>query len=205
LDWNATASDFDTTTTITVDKTILGQPFVSLLGSYVAKNVKIFVCPADRYVAPAQSALASSFGMSSRVRSCAMDGAMGDGIKYYSPAGGGPWNIYNVKKTGDMHTPSPSDCWVITDEHPDWNDDATLYVNPANANGTGPFTFYEVPGAFHGNGSGMFFADGHTEVHAWKGSLAQTPVTFSPQTSKTVTDTANINDLVWFAQHTPQN
>jgi prepilin-type N-terminal cleavage/methylation domain-containing protein/prepilin-type processing-associated H-X9-DG protein len=206
LDWGNGAANFDTSITITVDRILLGQQNVALLGSYIAKNVKVFVCPADKYIASGQAAVAASFGMNSRVRSCAMDGAMGDGSKYFGPGGGGPWPaFYNVKKSTDMHTPGPSDCWVFTDEHPDSNDDATFFVNPADANSTGPNIFTEIPGAFHGGGAGMFFADGHTEVHIWKGSLALTPVRYSALRNQTASDTANKNDLAWFAQHTPKN
>jgi len=203
LDWNANAADFDTAATITVDKTILGQPLVALLGSYVAKNVKIFVCPADRYVNGSQATLASSFNMVSRVRSCAMDGALGDGSKYFK----GVWpDFYNAKKTGDLHTPGPSDCWVFTDEHPDSNDDPTFFVEPKDADGSGT-KFVEIPASFHGGGAGIFFADGHTEVHLWKSSIILTPVRYNLFQNQTIasTDTASKNDLAWFAQHTPKN
>ena len=207
LDWNANQADFDSSISITIDKTVMGQHYVAQMGPYVAKSVKIFACPADRYVAPAQSTLAGQYQMSSRVRSCAMNGAMGDGSKWFAPGNGGNWSsFYNVKKSTDMHTPGPSDCWVLTDEHPDSNDDATFFVNPANANGSGT-AFTEVPGAFHGNGAGMVFADGHTEVHIWKGTIAQTSVKYVLWQNVTIpaSDTASKNDLTWFAQHTPQN
>jgi prepilin-type N-terminal cleavage/methylation domain-containing protein/prepilin-type processing-associated H-X9-DG protein len=203
LDWSANAADFDTAATITVDKMILGQPMISLLGPYVAKNVKIFVCPADRYIAPAQATMASTYGMSSRVRSCAMDGAMGDGSKYFK----GMWpDFYNAKKSSDLHTPGPSDCWVFTDEHPDSNDDATFFVEPKDADGNGT-KFVEIPGSFHGGGAGIFFADGHTEVHLWKSAIILTPVKYNLFQNQAIasTDTASKNDLAWFAQHTPKN
>jgi prepilin-type N-terminal cleavage/methylation domain-containing protein/prepilin-type processing-associated H-X9-DG protein len=205
LDWNPTSqADFDTTITLTVDKSVMGQQITALMGPYVAKSVKIFVCPADRYVAPGQANEASLYGMSSRVRSCAMNVAMGDGSKYFK----GVWPAYyNVRKSTDMHTPGPSDCWVITDEHPDSNDDATFFVDPADANGNGTLSFTEVPGAMHGNSAGLTFADGHSEMHAWKGAIIQTPVRYVVFQNQTIpsTDTASKNDLIWFAQHTPAN
>ena len=204
LDWNASQNDFNVQY-LTIDQTLMGQTVTALLGSYVAKSVKIFVCPADRYVAPGQATLASQYSMSARIRSCSMDGAMGDGSKWFAPGGGGNWPAYyNVKKSTDMHSPGPSDCWVLTDEHPDSNDDATFYINPADANGSGT-SYTEVPGAMHGNGAGMFFADGHTEVHIWKGSIPQTPVKYVVWQNVPVSDTINKNDLAWFAQHTPAN
>ena len=54
LDWNANKNDFDTSL-LTVDQLIMGNRATALMGSYVAQSVKIFVCPADQYLSPAQS------------------------------------------------------------------------------------------------------------------------------------------------------
>jgi len=210
LDWSATSQpDFDVQY-LTIDKVLMGQEVTALMGPYVAKNVKVFVCPADRYVASAQGPLAAQFGMSSRIRTCSMDGAMGDGSKWFSPltSGGGDWtDFYNVKKATDMHTPGPSDCWVVMDEHPDSDDDATFFVEPKDANGAAT-TFTEVPGALHGNGSGIVFGDGHAEIHIWKGSICLTPVKYVTPYWQDVPingDAANLRDWTRLAQHTPAN
>jgi hypothetical protein len=143
-----------------------------------------------------------------------MNGAFGDGAKWFSPStpGGGDWSaFYNPLKLSAIHSPGPADCWVITDEHPNSNDDATLYVNPADANSTVAATssFTELPGSLHGNSSGEVFADGHSDLHKWTGSITTTK--FQPgrtsylQVVPVAGDTASINDLVWFAMHTPAN
>jgi prepilin-type processing-associated H-X9-DG protein len=95
---------------------------------------------------------------------------------------------------------------VTTDEHPDSDDDATFYVNPADTNGVGA-TFTELPGSLHGKGAGMVFADGHAEVHVWKGRITTQPVTYVTylQNVSLTGDAASQNDLAWFAQHTPAN
>jgi prepilin-type N-terminal cleavage/methylation domain-containing protein/prepilin-type processing-associated H-X9-DG protein len=185
---------------MTADSKIYGT---ALLGSYVANSLPIFICPADK-VSPKQAAA----GWTSRIRTVAMDGAMGDGSKWYSAAdgGGGNWPaFYEAKKLTDLHSPGPSDSWVVTDEHPDSDDDATFFVNPADAYGAGDGTFNELPGSLHGKGAGMVFADGHSEVHAWKGHLTTPPVTFVAYLPATVvtSDPASAADLAWFAQHTP--
>jgi len=197
VDW--TGGSYNTNTLyLTVDSPILGT---ALLGNYVANSLKIFVCPADNKLSKNQVIL----GWINRIRTCAMDGAMGDGTKYFAPGSGGNWSaFYNPKKLSDMHYPGPSDCWVITDEHPDSDDDATLYVNPADANGSGT-SFTELPGSLHGKAAGMVFADGHTEVHVWKGAITTQPVTYGPKNLSVSGDAASQNDLAWFAQHTPQN
>lgn len=191
IDWSSSANNFNTLF-ITVDDPLLGT---ALIGQYVAKQLKIFVCPADRYKSAAQASASAA----SRIRSCAMNGAMGDGSKYFAPP---RWpQFYNARKVSDMVRPSPSDCWVVMDEHPDSNDDATFYVNPKDADGNGT-SFTELPGSMHGNGSGMFFADGHAEVRRWKNPDTTPRVTASGGWKHNVTTSKNV-DLTWLSEHTP--
>jgi prepilin-type processing-associated H-X9-DG protein len=208
LDWTTSSANTNTIN-LTIDETLMGQQVVALLGPYVAKSVKIFICPADNKLSSAQSAA----GWVNRIRSCAMDGAMGDGIKWFAPStsGGGNWTaFYNVLKSTDMHSPGPSDCWLIMDEHPNCNDDASLYVNLADANGSGT-SFTELPGSLHGNSSGIVFGDGHSEVHGWKGSVTTQPfepglIGYMPAANLVVSgDPLSQKDLTWLALHTPAN
>ena len=208
LDWTTSPNNTNTAN-LTEDTTMMGQKVTALMGSYVGNSTKIFVCPADNKIANAQLPL----GWANRVRTCAMDGAMGDGSKWFAPGNGGNWAaFYNAKKLTDMHNPGPSDCWVITDEHPNSDDDATFYVNPADAGLAGETSdnsFTELPGSLHGNAAGMVYADGHSEVHVWKGRVTTTP--FDPsrtsylQALSVTSDPASQKDLAWFAQHTPAN
>jgi prepilin-type N-terminal cleavage/methylation domain-containing protein len=201
LDWNGGPNSPNTNTLyITVDDPVMGT---ALFGSYVAKSLKIFVCPADNKLSSSQS------GWANRIRTCAMNGAMGDGNKWFAPPNGGNWPaFYNAKKLSALHNPGPSDCFVILDEHPNSDDDACFYVNPADANGT-PTTITELPGSLHGNASGIVYADGHSDVHKWKGSI--TTQAFDPnrtsylQSVPVSSDAASQNDETWLAQHTPAN
>ncbi len=190
---------------LTIDKTVLGQRCAALIGPYVAKSLGIFVCPADDKLTIVQRPL----GWTSRARTCAMNGAMGDGSKWFAPGNGGNWKaFYNAKKLTDMRSPGPSDCWVVLDEHPNSNDDATFFVNPADADGSGT-SFTELPGSLHGNACGIAYADGHSDIHQWKGAVtthAYDPTMDQPgQYLQAVTglDPASVNDLAWLAQHTP--
>jgi len=198
---------------LTIDQAFLGKQTTALLGSYVAKTLKIFVCPADNKLTSAQRAQ----GWANRMRSCSMNGAVGDGDKWFGilPSTGQPNGghsqmplFYNAKKASELHNPGPSDVFIILDQNPESNDDATFYVDPAAANGSGT-SFTEIPGAMHGNSGGLVFADGHSEVHNWKGSVATKP--FNPNwgpsytTSGSFSDPANKADLTWLAQHTAQN
>ena len=200
MDWTSNSKNTNTLY-LTVDDPTLGT---ALLGAYVAKTPKLFVCPADNYLSGAQR----TAGFVNRLRSCAMNGACGDGSKWFAPGNGGNWAaFYNVKKTSDFHMPGPSDCWVLMDEHPDSNDDATFYVNPADASGNGT-TWTELPGSMHGGAAAIEFADGHSEVHRWLGGTTKSPVTY-PSTWKSAVpisgDPQSQSDLAWLAQRTPAN
>jgi prepilin-type N-terminal cleavage/methylation domain-containing protein/prepilin-type processing-associated H-X9-DG protein len=161
---------------------------LSSMGDYVAKSTAIFHCPGDYYLSPAQRAA----GWVNRDRSCAMDAAIGAGIKFYA---GQSW-FYNVKKFSDFHTPGPSDSWLFLDQHPDSIDDGSFYFNPTAS------TFMELPGSNHGGASGISFADGHSELYKMKmGVIAVTYGANYPADAKY----SNPADQTWFAQHTPQN
>ena len=161
---------------------------VSSLGSYVAKTVTIYRCPADNYLSPVQHGLRWTY----RDRSCAMNAAIGGGIKYYGTAS---W-FYNVKKMNDFHAPGPSDSWLLLDQHPDSIDDGAFYFDSASTN------FIELPASNHGGASGISFADGHSELY--KMHMGVITVTYGsgyPANAKY----SNPTDFAWFAQHTPQN
>ena len=98
LDWSANAKNTNTLY-LTIDDPVIGT---ALLGSYVSKALKIFVCPADNKLS------ANQRGWNNRIRTCAMNGAMGDGSKWFAPPNGGNWPaFYNAKKLGDLHSPGP--------------------------------------------------------------------------------------------------
>ena len=188
----------------------LTDPTAALMGDYVAKSVKSFLCPAVNNLFNLQK----TAGWQNRIRSCAMNGALGDGEKWCglkadgSANGGhnGSWlSFYGAKKSGDLHNPGPSDTFVLLDENPNSNDDASYYVCPSDANGTGTGTFTELPGGMHANACGMVFADGHSEVKLWKDT--QTTPKFDPSRTSWLNGVGvtNDKDLVWLAQHTPQN
>jgi prepilin-type N-terminal cleavage/methylation domain-containing protein/prepilin-type processing-associated H-X9-DG protein len=210
LDWSNNSNNTNSLY-ITFDSTFLGIHSTALLGSYVANSLKIFVCPADNKLTPAQTKL----GWQNRIRTCVMNGAFGDGSKWYGlPAGAPLWpKFYNVKKTSDMHSPGPSDCFVLLDQNPESDDDATFYVNPADAAGT-PTGMTECPGSLHGNNAGVVYADGHSDLHKWLGAdtTKQFNLNYSSYYSGSAIsansggtlDSGSVVDESWMAQHTPQ-
>jgi len=171
------------------------------LAPYVSKAPKIFACPAANFVSVPQRAM----GWDHRVRSIAMNAAIGDGNKYSSPSKPFGWTQwYVVKKTTDFHYPGPSDCWVFTDEHPDSIDDTLLYTASYSTT-----SFTELPGNQHGGGCGLAFADGHAEIHHWKGQVMTSHRTVMYQTVVGITQQVPCSsddvDMGWLASHTPQN
>ncbi len=164
----------------------------SCMGPYTARAAKIYWCPTDIYLSGDQRAV----GWANRVRSVAMNAAIGDGEKSTDF----PWLKFVARKMGDLHIPGPSDSWLFTDEHPDSIDDAILYSNPGSTNGIGEFT--ELPSSDHGGSCGMGFADGHAEVHRWRDSRTVRPVTYTKVQRVSISSFSI--DLAYIAAHTPR-
>ncbi|MDB6110398.1 MAG: hypothetical protein JWR69_2148 [Pedosphaera sp.] len=167
----------------------------SLLAPYSARSAKIYWCPTDTYLAPAQKAQ----GWLNRVRSVAMDAAVGDGKKYTGFSWSASPPFFWAKKMSDLTNPGPSQSWLFTDEHPDSIDDALLYSNPYFTDGTGLFT--ELPASDHNGACGLGFTDGHSEIHKWRDATTLHPVKYI--TVNQVNVVRNV-DLAWLAQHTPR-
>jgi prepilin-type processing-associated H-X9-DG protein len=193
IDWT-TASYNTNTDEVVNDK-------YSLFGAYLGRSAKVFACPAANFVSPKGSPSQSSLGWANRVRSVAMNAAVGGGPKY--PISNFGWNQatwYVAKKSTDFHTPGASDVWVFSDEHPDSIDDAIMYTANYAVD-----EFTELPGNQHGGACGMAFADGHSIVYKWNGPTMQAhqAVTFTQvqQVPCSLTD----SDMLYLAAHTPQN
>jgi len=165
----------------------------ALLGNYTAKSTGIYACPSANYIGPQQRPR----GWSKRLRSVAMNGAVGDGRKYNGlPFSSSYWW---ARKTSDLNTPGPAESWVFIDEHPDSIDDGILYTDAGATNGTGQFT--ELPSGEHGGACGVAFADGHSEIHKWKTSVTLLKVSYTLVQRVDVTQNP---DLAWLANRTPR-
>ncbi len=165
----------------------------ALLGNYTARSPGIYSCPSANYLSSQQR----SRGWEKRIRSVAMNGAVGDGKKYT----GLPFSstYWWAKKSSDLNHPGPAESWVFTDEHPDSIDDTVLYTDANCTSGTGQFT--ELPSGEHGGACGLGFADGHAEIHKWKTGVSLVKVTYT--IVQRVEVTLN-EDLAWLASRTPR-
>jgi prepilin-type N-terminal cleavage/methylation domain-containing protein/prepilin-type processing-associated H-X9-DG protein len=181
IDWTAS--------TINTNTAYLADDKYSLLGGFLAKNYRVFACPAANYLSPVQRGR----GWNNRSRSVTMDAALGDGNKY-NMGWGSSW--YVAKKMTDIHLPGPSGVYVFLDEHVDSIDDGIFYTPNAPK-----LLLVELPGNQHAGACGVAFADGHSEVHKWQGKFKEQKVTYKY--------TINVGvpkgdlDMVWLASRTP--
>ncbi len=151
LDW--TTSPDNTNVLFLID------PKYSKLAQYFGNSKNILKCPADKFVAPLQL----KRGWTARVRSMSGNIGIGDGN-----AETGPWgaSVYkHIKKAGDFTDPGPSETWVYLDENPDSINDAGFF-NPTTLS-----SWIDQPASYHNGAGTLAFADGHAEVHKWRGSL----------------------------------
>jgi hypothetical protein len=101
-------------------------------------------------------------------------------------------------KESAIVNPTPSDLWVLVDEHPDSiNDAAFSFIMPL---GTFVTKWMDTPAKHHAEACGFSFSDGHVEMHRWVRADAIPAVTYNPLT-KPNTVLAD-PDILWVAKRT---
>ena len=183
---------------------ITGEPVTNINGIVKAPffqsaaNIKIYKCPADRYVSSQQAAA----GITSRPRSYSMNcffGAYGLNTKAGVPGGANDeYPTYRqFMKGADLRT--PANLFVILDEHPDSINDGWFQIDPT----LGAGAWNDLPASYHNGACGVAFADGHSEIHMWRSHACTIlPVTFTNPTSwpQFSTDAAGLQDGQWLAR-----
>lgn len=202
MDW--TASSQNTNIAFLVNQGISG------LAGYTSTQPLLYHCPADIYLKPG---IQTGLGWGYRVRSVAMDAAVGGGNPVpnkpgskpaSSLAGQYPNGMFYATKANQLRNPGPSDSWVFTDEHPDSLDDGILYVSPYFKTTGGAGVFTELPSSLHDRADGLSFADGHAEIHKWLDGRTCLPVSYTPLSGSSKLNMFPASqDLLWMAQHTP--
>jgi prepilin-type N-terminal cleavage/methylation domain-containing protein len=131
------------------------------IGAY-AKDPAIYHCPADKHPVPGGANTPS--GGKNRVRSISMNGFI-EGGAYGKTATSSTWYpaFRNYNKTTDVVDPSPSDLWMMNDEHPDSINDGWEIMNVTDLH-----NWVDLPASYHLNACGFNFTDGHSEIHRWK-------------------------------------
>jgi prepilin-type N-terminal cleavage/methylation domain-containing protein/prepilin-type processing-associated H-X9-DG protein len=157
---------------------------------YSGKSLSIYKCPADR---AATGALPNT-RYTPRIRSISMS-------QVFDFGGWLPATKYAVysKESGIVR---PTKTWVFVDEHPDSINDAACAVQMADLDATSA-QIIDFPASYHNGACGFAFADGHSEIHKWKGKKIKAPVKY--QTSSLALNVAagdSVIDVKWWSDNT---
>src|SRR5262249_163919 len=126
-----------------------------LMGRYISSNVTVFRCPGD--VVPSQNG--------QRLRSYSMSGQMGFTLTF-NPT----YRTY--LRESDLSCPLAEETFVFCDESPFTLNDGDLICNLSTPD------YPSLPASYLEGGCGFSFADGHGEIHKWKGQFIQIPVIY---------------------------
>jgi prepilin-type N-terminal cleavage/methylation domain-containing protein/prepilin-type processing-associated H-X9-DG protein len=164
---------------------VIKDPARSLLITYLARNVSLFRCPADRRTGLYQGTdpaligktvpAARTFSMSqavgtvdpgysgygsshSGVPNLPVTGPWLDGA-YFSNQHNAPWATYD--KVSTIGAPGPAMLWVLVDEDANGLNDAAFAFDMVDQE------WKDAPGSYHNGACGFAFADGHSEIHKW--------------------------------------
>jgi prepilin-type N-terminal cleavage/methylation domain-containing protein/prepilin-type processing-associated H-X9-DG protein len=187
----------------------LVEPRYAVLAAYFGKAKNVYKCPADNYASSPQRGR----GWASRVRSVSSNIYIGRG-NGWAPVGGGPSgpnylsqaNGYRgAAKMSDLTIPGPALTWVYVDEHPDSINDAGCFAPNT------PTNIPDAPATYHGGAAGFAMADGHGEIHKWRGptmtkarkSNGLNGVSFVAQNN--FGTVKGDPDLFWYSYATPRN
>ena len=160
----------------------------------------IYKCPADQ---------STVRGLGPRVRSVSMSQAVGskpgDGSPTTGPWLPGPldwhqttWQTYG--RLDDITNPKPDHLWVIVDEHPDSINDAQLAVECGLTGNAARIV--DFPASYHDGACGFVFADGHAEIHKWRGATIRAPITYTGTLALNVPAGDSVADLAWLQERT---
>jgi len=193
LDW--TTEDDNTNVLYLVDERY------AKLGKYLAKSTQVFRCPADKFASPAQR----QRGWDSRCRSLSGNIYVGKGNGWatgpgYTPGGPNNLTIYKgAAKVADMVIPGPAATWVFMDEHPDSINDAGAFPPDSATN------IPDAPATYHSGAAGFSFADGHSEIHKWRGTAMGRLKGVTYNARNNFGSTSGDPDIFWLSYHSPRN
>ena len=174
------ASNYD------VSKDLAKSPLMPYLGK---NGYAIWKCPADQ----ASVFVVSQRMKMPRVRSNSMSqvfdvGSWLPGSKYEA-----------FSKSSTIRVPSKT--FVFVDEHPDSINDGAFAVQMAHP-GDASARIIDFPASYHGGACGFSFADGHSEIHKWRGSRIKAPVAYTGTMALNVDAGDSVQDIVWLSSVT---
>jgi prepilin-type N-terminal cleavage/methylation domain-containing protein/prepilin-type processing-associated H-X9-DG protein len=142
----------------------------SPLFNYVGRSFEVFKCPADK------SAVRVGGKWVSRIRSNSMSQVFAWGDWLDGSATGRnqtKWRTYGKASAIVI----PTKTFVFVDEHPNSINDAAFATQCTGADAMSTARIIDIPANYHNGACGFSFADGHSEIHRWKGSSSGQPET----------------------------
>jgi prepilin-type N-terminal cleavage/methylation domain-containing protein/prepilin-type processing-associated H-X9-DG protein len=166
---------------------------------YTGRNASIFKCPAD------MSMIQVGTQRLPRVRSISMSQAFGTGEWLDGAGSGGSPGPFQVFTKG-AHIVSPSKTFLFVDEHPDSINDAAFAVQCKGAQpneAVGSERIIDFPAGYHAGAAGFAFADGHSEIHKWRGGRIKPRTTYDGNLQLNVSANPDSGvDVRWMAENT---
>lgn len=191
----------------TFNPDVLRNDKKTILLPYVGKNIEVFSCPADMRSGLYQGADPTKRNSTVRAtRSVAMNQSVGTVCPGYKSGGGHNGrptekpgivhqggNCATFGKTSDFKNIGPSMVFVTVDESPYSINDASFAVRVVT-----PGQWIDYPATYHNKAAGFSFADGHAEIHKWRGSLVELK---KEAERRTPTAPVDLMDWKWIAEH----
>jgi prepilin-type N-terminal cleavage/methylation domain-containing protein len=159
----------------------------ALLAPYMANQVGVYRCPADKL--PSQNG--------TRLRTYSMNAQMGCTytkplVQSYNPG------FRTFTKVSDVNPlPGASQAFVFCEESMETMQDGFLQVDSSGGK------FPDVPGSYHNWGCGFSFVDGHSELRNWVTPVLKKAVVTGRGYNtggQSVATTVNNADWIWFTQ-----
>ncbi|MEO8426716.1 MAG: type II secretion system protein [Verrucomicrobiota bacterium] len=160
----------------------------SPLMPYIGRSLPIWKCPADHSTVKNTKAQQVQ-----RVRSNSMSQVFDDGTWLPSPT----WRVYRTMTS----IVNPVKTWVLVDEHPDSINDPAFAVQMAKPDAK-TAQIIDVPASYHNGACGFSFADGHAEIHKWRGSRIRVPVKNKDLALPLGAAGDSLKDVLWMSENT---
>jgi hypothetical protein len=175
---------------------VLRHPIHALLARYLQNNTAVYKCPADNFVSPEQRAL----GWKSRVRSVGMNSYVGPGFANNYKQN---LNYRYFPKTTSFINLSPSQAWLIADEHPDSVSTGFFKVSLIPTSPTAVWT--QLPASLHQGACTFVYNDGHTEAKKWRDPKTSPPVRYENwDYNQAQNRTTDRRDIDWLLERTTE-
>ena len=166
----------------------------NLMAPYEGGQLGVYRCPADN--------VDSDNGQ--RIRTYSMQAQVGTSFNY-----GQIYAKSYLKLTDITINPGPSDLIIFLEESMWTLQDGYLQVNTAYGATPGTYTgsagFPDLPGSYHKWGTGVSFADGHSEIHKWQDSALKLQVIKYQTLTSGITvgnpTGPSAGDWYWFVTH----